>query len=98
MPTVIIEFKGWWNRDKNNIVNRLQGYMTDFDREGYLMMINHTSKNISEEYKEMICNDQMNYIPDTWEQIGLQNSDFFILQKQASIFDIKNHVSFCFQC
>jgi len=59
----IIEFKGWWNRDKKNLTDQICEYLTDFEKEGYIFLINHNKKkNIIEKYKKEIITNKMNYI------------------------------------
>lgn len=63
----IIEFKGWWNSDKDIIVDQICGYLTDFHQEGYVFMINpNKQKSIDEDYKKLITTDTMKYLPDSW--------------------------------
>lgn len=49
MANKIIEFKGWWNNDKKNIINQLRGYLTDFEQEGYVFMINNKKTGIEQD-------------------------------------------------
>lgn len=74
----IIEFKGWWNRDKKNIIDQLTNYMTEFDKNGYVFMINNLSKgkrgSIVEKYMGIISNPELNFIK--WEEIPHNNTDY----------------------
>jgi hypothetical protein len=58
-----VEFKGWWNSEKKNLVGQIFGYLTRFDGTGYLVIINTTKGNIDATYKAMIS-DQVKE-PDT---------------------------------
>jgi hypothetical protein len=49
-----VEFKGWWNSEKKNLVGQIFGYLTRFDGTGYLVIINTTKDNIDVAYKAMI--------------------------------------------
>jgi hypothetical protein len=70
-PTVgtkIVEFKGWWNNDKKNLINQLTDYLTEFDSEGYIFMINHLkNKNIVERYKEIIMSPETKCL--SWDEL-----------------------------
>ncbi|MDO9399472.1 MAG: hypothetical protein Q7T79_02200 [bacterium] len=64
----IIEFKGWWNKDRYNIADQVLGYLTDFEEAGYIIMINHLkNKTIKEEYQRFIFSPKTNYIDNTWK-------------------------------
>lgn len=63
----ILEFKGWWNQDKEQVVEQVCGYLTDQHPEGYIFMINdNKNKPIVEPYKAKVATENMGYIPDSW--------------------------------
>jgi len=67
-PDRIIEFKGWWNEDKLTTPAQLCRYLTDFEREGFIFMINHLQKkSIDEGYKAIVTSPSMNYVANSWE-------------------------------
>ena len=61
----IIEFKGWWNRDKVEISQQICEYLTDFEDVGYVFMINDRKKNIQEDYLKIITSTKAQYVFDT---------------------------------
>jgi hypothetical protein len=72
----IIEFKGWWNQDKKSSPEQICSYLTDFEKEGYIFMINHLDKkDIVPAYKELITQPTMNYIDDSWKEHKFENTD-----------------------
>ena len=72
----IIEFKGWWNQDKKKSPQQICNYLTDFEKEGYIFMINHLEKKeIAADYKELITQPSMNYIVDSWKEHKFENTD-----------------------
>lgn len=72
----IIEFKGWWNQDKKQSAEQLCSYLTDFEKEGYIFMINHLKKkDITEDYKFLIQKPSMNYMKDSWKEHKFENTD-----------------------
>lgn len=56
----VIEFKGWWNYDKKEIAFQVSKYLTDFEHEGYILMINDQVKDISAQYKDLLMRENMN--------------------------------------
>lgn len=75
--TKIIEFKGWWNNDKKKITEQIFEYLTDFEKEGYIFMINNNKKKkIVERYKNEIIISKMNYVENSWNTIVYNNTNF----------------------
>jgi hypothetical protein len=75
--TKIIEFKGWWNTDKKIVANQIMGYLTDFEEDGYIIIINHNKKkNITEKYLSLIKTKEMGYSYNTLEVKKYQNTGF----------------------
>lgn len=73
----IVEFKGWWHSSKNTIVEQICNYLTDFEKEGYIFIINNNkTKNIINDYKDLITVKETNYITDSWESIIFNKSNF----------------------
>ncbi|MFA7290424.1 MAG: hypothetical protein WC055_16230 [Melioribacteraceae bacterium] len=74
----IIEFKGWWNGDKKEIIDQLTNYMTEFDKTGYVFMINNLSKgkrgNITKKYEALISKPELNF--KSWDEIPHKNTDY----------------------
>lgn len=58
----IIEFKGWWNPDLEFIIQQLFNYLTQFDGEGYIFIINHSGKSIDDSYREKITTVENGYV------------------------------------
>ncbi len=72
----IIEFKGWWNQDTKTSPEQICSYLTDFEKDGYIFMINHLKKKeIVADYKELITKPPMNYIADSWKEHNYENTD-----------------------
>lgn len=72
----IIEFKGWWNQDKKQIIQQLHSYLTEFEDDGYIFMINHKSQAIDEEYRQIITNIETKYLNDTWKELKFENTGY----------------------
>jgi hypothetical protein len=72
----IIEFKGWWNQDKKNSPEQICSYLSDFENDGYIFMINHLkSKDISSNYKNLVAQPNANFIDDSWKEYKFENTD-----------------------
>lgn len=83
LGTKIVEFKGWWNQDKINTAKQICSYLTDFEKDGYVFMINHLkSKEITSEYKALIACESTHYLLDSWKEHKVQNSDFFYYESK----------------
>ncbi|MBC6491717.1 hypothetical protein ACFSQD_11660 [Flavihumibacter stibioxidans] len=72
----IIEFKGWWNQDKKSSPEQICSYLTDFEKEGYVFMINHLEKKeIVSDYEQLVTDPAMNYVPGSWKEHRFENTD-----------------------
>ncbi|MFD1769590.1 hypothetical protein [Sphingobacterium suaedae] len=81
--TTVIEFKGWWNRDKNNTARQLCGYLTEFDADGFIIMINNLkSKDIGSAYKQLVIAPEMQYLADSWKEHQVANTSFSYFESQ----------------
>ena len=81
----VIEFKGWWNNDKNEIVIQVCSYLTEFEGDAYIFMINHTKTDITDRYKEIICSEEMKYVRNSWEEVPHKPSDYFYFKSKHDI-------------
>lgn len=74
---IIVEFKGWWNNDKLNIINQLIGYLTDFEDEGFIFMINHNKKKqIIEDYYKIVTDSNAGYKAESWKEERYLNTGY----------------------
>jgi hypothetical protein len=92
----IIEFKGWWNNDKRNVINQLESYLTDFEQDGYVFMINNKRTSIEKEYKEIIMAEEMNYIPGSWSEIRIEPSGYMYFKSEHKFICKKTVYHFIF--
>jgi hypothetical protein len=81
----VIEFKGWWNKDKNEMVKQVCGYLTEFEGDGYLFMINNTKRDILNKYKKLVTSLEMNYIDGSWEEVSFQPTAYKYFKSQHNI-------------
>lgn len=92
----IIEFKGWWNNDKDEIVNQVCSYLTEFEGDAFIFMINQTKGSIVEKYKEIITCNEMNYIQDSWQEISFRQTGFSYYSSKHKFVRIKTVYHFIF--
>jgi hypothetical protein len=78
----IIEFKGWWNSDRKEITQQLCGYLSDFEEDGYVFMINHTRQDIAAKYQQLIQTPEVNYIQGSWQVIRFEDTGFIYYQSR----------------
>lgn len=76
----IIEFKGWWNPKKDQLVFQLFNYLTQFEGDGYIFVINHTEKDINDLYHKLICIPETGYLNKSWKRIRFKRSSFYFYQ------------------
>lgn len=89
--TKVLEFKGWWNRDKNLLPNQIMNYLTDFDETGFIILINHCKKKkIDEEYLGLIKTAKMGYLHNSVEEKEFQNTGYkYYLTKHSDEIRVK---------
>ena len=72
----IIEFKGWWNENRKDVVKQVNNYLTEFEGDAYIFMINHLKSPIIDKYKIMLCKNIYGYVEDTWQAITFGTTDY----------------------
>jgi hypothetical protein len=78
---MIIEFKGWWNKDKNQITDQLLHYLTEFEEAGFIFLVNHLRRtDIVTSYKKLITDNGLHYEPLSWKKIKYPNTNFTFYQ------------------
>ena len=69
MPSRIIEFKGWWNQDRKNTPAQIVSYLTDFEEDGFIIMINNLKgKNITEDYRALVLDSRTKMVEGSWQK------------------------------
>jgi hypothetical protein len=76
LGTVIIEFKGWWNNDKKQVIKQITSYLTDFESEGYIIIINNKRSNINEEYFKLIKSETTHYLENSYEEVLYKKTEY----------------------
>lgn len=74
--TKTFEFKIWGRHNHKEVVKQIYDYLTDFENEGFVFMVNtNEKKEIDNEYLSNLQLPEMGYIPNTLEiqkNIGLK--------------------------
>jgi hypothetical protein len=52
--TKVIEFKGWWNDKRKQVIQQTCKYLTEFEEEAFIFIINSAGNSIVEEYKNIV--------------------------------------------
>ncbi|MFT3981175.1 MAG: hypothetical protein QM687_11940 [Ferruginibacter sp.] len=60
--TKVIEFKGWWNDKKKEVIQQTCRYLTEFEDDAVIFIINNTGKDIVPEYKVIVTDHILNII------------------------------------
>jgi hypothetical protein len=86
MTHKVIEFKGWWNFDKKEVAKQTIGYLTDFEGEGFILMINHLPQvDITEKYRDRLTAPQMVYINNSWKVHPVENSAYSYFSSEHNL-------------
>ena len=84
--TKIIEFKGWWNNDKKQVVSQISNYLTDFESDGFIIIINDKKKNVENEYFKIIKSDPIKYVQNTYQVLNTESDyKYFISHHNDNI-------------
>ncbi|MFT7005466.1 MAG: hypothetical protein ACJAWW_002841, partial [Sulfurimonas sp.] len=76
--TKTFEFKIWGSNDYKDVVKQIYEYLTDFEDEGFIFMVNKNKKNIDNEYIKNIENMKMGFISDSLERREINDFTFFL--------------------
>jgi hypothetical protein len=76
LGTVIIEFKGWWNNDKKQVISQISSYLTDFESEGFIIIINNKHSDINDEYFKLIKSETTHYLENSYEEVLYKNTEY----------------------
>ncbi len=83
LGSFIVEFKGWWNYFKTNAPEQLCSYLTDFEKEGYIFMINHLKHtDINDAYKALVTGPAMKYVNDSWQEHQIEQADLVVFESR----------------
>ena len=73
----VVEFKGWWNPKRKTVVQQTCKYLTDFEGDNYIFMINHGTKNIEAAYKLIVEAAATGYKKNTWKVHKISSFVYF---------------------
>jgi hypothetical protein len=80
--TKIFEFKVWGRNDHQKVISQIYGYLTDFENDGFVFMVNPNQKSIDDEYIKNLKSVEMGYIEDSFKRENIQNFEYFVSQHQ----------------
>ncbi len=94
----IVEFKGWWNSDKDQVIAQVCKYLTEFEGDGYIFMINHTKTSIKDRYQNLIQSPELSYIDGSWRAIRYGSSAYeYYVSEHRMLHGVKQVHHFIFQ-
>lgn len=74
----IIEFKIWGRNDYKEVVQQVtERYLTEFDSDGYIIMVNGNKKSIKDKYIEYITNENEGYIDNSLNNYTISNFEYY---------------------
>ncbi len=98
LKTKVIEFKGWWNNDKSGAITQVINYLTDFESDGFVFMINHLkNKDITDDYQQLVEQKNTDYVDGSWLKIPVPHADLdYFSSKHMSTIKTKMIYHFIF--
>ena len=88
----IIEFKGWWNQNKKSTVEQISNYLTHFENEGFIFIINHSLADIELSYKNLVENSKNGYLLNSWRKIRYKRTPFYYYASTHAIQTAKKKI------
>jgi hypothetical protein len=84
----LIEFKVWGRNDYKDTIKQIYGYLTDSDKEGYIVMVNpNRNSEIGEKYKEMIKKDEIGFISNSFEELEVNGFKYYKSEHKINVFN-----------
>ena len=74
--TKVIEFKGWWNDKRKEVIQQTCKYLTEFEEEAFTFIINHSGNSIIEEYKSIVENADTGIVGELTEVVSEPNKNY----------------------
>ena len=82
----IFEFKIWGRNDYKETVKQIYGYLTDSDKEGFIVMVNpNKNLEIDNKYKDMIIDEEMGFINDSFKEHIIKGFKFYKSEHKIGI-------------
>ncbi|MGH2563282.1 MAG: hypothetical protein ACRDE5_02135 [Ginsengibacter sp.] len=88
----IIEFKGWWNPGRKNLVQQLFSYLTEFDGNVYIVIVNTAGNNIISEYQGILSKQENSFKPIKWEEETFVPTSYKYYKSTHEINSVDRHV------
>lgn len=86
----IIEFKIWGRNDYKEVVQQVtERYLTEFDSDGYIIMINGNKNLITDKYIEYITNEKAGYIDNSLNKHTISNFDYYETRQKTAFSEYK---------
>lgn len=79
------EFKVWGSNDYKEVVNQIYKYLTDFENEGFIFMVNKNKSSIEKEYIKNLKKKEMGYITGSLEKTALEGFEYLISKHKIHV-------------
>lgn len=86
----IIEFKIWGRNDYKEVVQQItERYLTEFDSDGYIIMVNGNKNSITDKYIEYITDEKAGYIDNSLNKYTISNFDYYETRHKTAFSEYK---------
>ena len=83
--TKIFEFKIWGRNDYKDVVKQIYSYLTDFEDDGFIFMVNENKSSIDDKYIENLKSENMGYISNSLERKEMNGFTMFISKHKIHV-------------
>ncbi len=86
----IVEFKIWGRNDYKEVVQQVtERYLTEFDSDGYIIMVNGNKNSITDKYIEYITDEEAGYIDNSLNKYTVSNFDYYETRHKTAFSEYK---------
>lgn len=83
--TKTFEFKIWDRPGYDKVVKQLYEYLTDFENDGFIFMVNSNKNSIQHKYIENLKNSEMGFVANSLEHRTIDRFDFLISKHKINV-------------
>lgn len=83
--TKTFEFKIWNRPGYDKVIKQLYEYLTDFESDGFVFMVNSNKNSIEDKYIDNLKNSEMGYIANSLERRTIDKFEFLISKHKINV-------------
>lgn len=83
--TKTFEFKIWDRPGYDKVVKQLYEYLTDFENDGFVFMVNSNKNSIENKYINNLKNSEMGYVENSLERRTIDRFEFLISRHKINV-------------